>query len=129
MNIFIMILVALFMAGYYIMDSPNQKIPEQETEYAIEKSNLRMIAQCATAVHNAQIKGTEFDDIWNAFVRYARARKILDKNFVGCSCYANVYFASVFYHMCVAIANRPHVENFIDVASVVSLWSDVGSAC
>ncbi len=63
MNIFIMILVAVFMAGYYIIDSPNQKIPEQETEYAIEKSDLRMIAQCATAVHNAQIKGTEFDDI------------------------------------------------------------------
>lgn len=63
MNIFIMILVALFMAGYYMMDSPNQKIQEQETEYAIGKSDMRMIAQCATAVHNAQIKGTEFQDI------------------------------------------------------------------
>lgn len=63
MNIFIMILVALFMAGYYIMDSPNQKTPEQETEYAINKSDMKVIAQCATAVHNAQIKGTEFQDI------------------------------------------------------------------
>ncbi len=63
MNIFIMILVALFMAGYYIIDSPSQKIQEHETEYAIEKSDLRMIAQCAAAVHNAQIKGTTFEDV------------------------------------------------------------------
>ena len=63
MNIFIMILVALFMTGYYIIDSPSQKIPEHETQYAVEKSDLRMIAQCAAAVHNAQIKGTSFEDI------------------------------------------------------------------
>lgn len=63
MNIFIMILVMLFMAGYYVMDSPSQKIQEHETEYAIKKSDMRAIAQCAAAVHNAQIKGTVFQDI------------------------------------------------------------------
>ena len=63
MNIFIMILVVLFMAGYYVMDSPSQKIQEHETEYAIKKSDMRSVAQCAAAVHNAQIKGTVFEDI------------------------------------------------------------------
>ncbi|MBE6457978.1 MAG: hypothetical protein E7011_04205 [Alphaproteobacteria bacterium] len=63
MNIFIMILFALFMAGYYMMDSPSQSVQKHETEYAINQADLRTIAQCATAVHNAQINGTEFNDI------------------------------------------------------------------
>ena len=63
MNIFIMILVALFMAGYYMIDSPSQRIKKHETQYAITQSDLRSIAQCATALHNAQINGTDFDDI------------------------------------------------------------------
>ena len=63
MNIFIMILVAVFMAGYYLIDSPSQKVAQHATEHAITRSDLRTIAQCATAVHNAQINGTEFNDI------------------------------------------------------------------
>ncbi len=63
MNIFIMILVALFMAGYYLMDSPSQSVPQHDTQYAVSRSDLRTVAQCATAMHNAQINGTEFNDI------------------------------------------------------------------
>ena len=63
MNIFIMILVALFMAGFYLLDSPSQKITTQTTEYAIIQSDLRTIAQCIVATHNAQINGAEFQDI------------------------------------------------------------------
>ena len=63
MNIFIMILVALFMAGYYMFDSPSQRIANHETQNAIMQSDLRTIAQCATALHNAQINGTNFQDI------------------------------------------------------------------
>ena len=62
MNIFIMFLVMLFMAGYYIMDSPSQHATQTETEYAITKSDLRAIAQCAATTQNAQINGTEFAD-------------------------------------------------------------------
>ena len=36
MNIFIMILVVLFMGAYYMMDSPSARITEHETEYAID---------------------------------------------------------------------------------------------
>ena len=63
MNIFIMILVALFMAGVYMFDSPSQKIEQHATETAISMSDMRVIAQCATAMHNAQINGFDFEDV------------------------------------------------------------------
>ncbi len=63
MNIFMMILVAVFMLGFYMISSPSQRIAEQETEYAINKSDLRAIAECASATHNAQIKGEGFQDV------------------------------------------------------------------
>ena len=63
MNIFMMILVAIFMVGFYMISSPSQRVTEQETEYAINKSDMRSIAECASAKHNAQIKGTEFNDV------------------------------------------------------------------
>ena len=63
MNIFIMFLVALFMMGYYLMGSPSQKINIHDTEYAVSQSDMRTVAQCATAVHNAQINGFEFEDV------------------------------------------------------------------
>lgn len=63
MNIFIMFLVALFMMGVYLIDAPSQKIIQHDTEYAIGQSDMRAIAQCANAVHNAQINGFDFDDV------------------------------------------------------------------
>ena len=62
MNIFIMFLVALLMTGYYLLDSPSSKIVNQSTEYAISKSDLRTVAQCIVAAHNAQINCMEFQD-------------------------------------------------------------------
>ena len=62
MNIFIMILIAVFMAGYYMLSSPSQEVKHHTTKYAVETSDLRTIAQCAVAMHNAQINGTEFQD-------------------------------------------------------------------
>ena len=63
MNIFMMILVAIFMVGFYLVSSPSQRVIEQETEYAVNQSDMRTIAQCASAAHNAQIRGVEFQDI------------------------------------------------------------------
>ena len=63
MNIFMMILVAVFMVGFYMISSPSQRVPEQETEYAINKSDMRAVAECASAQHNAQIRGTTFQDV------------------------------------------------------------------
>ena len=63
MNIFIMVLVSLFMAGYFWLSSPSQQISQHATEYAVTMSDLRSVAQCTVAVHNAQINGYEFQDI------------------------------------------------------------------
>ena len=51
------------MAGYYMFFAPNTRVVEQETEHAIIVSDLRSIAECAIAVHNAEITGGTFDDI------------------------------------------------------------------
>lgn len=63
MNIFMMILVAVFMVGFYMISSPSQRVAEQETEYAINRSDLRSVAECASAQHNAQIRGGTFQDV------------------------------------------------------------------
>ncbi len=63
MNIFIMILLAVFMMGYYMIYAPSTRNAEQTTEVAVKTADLRGIAECATAVHNAQIRDTEFSDI------------------------------------------------------------------
>ncbi|MDR2413122.1 MAG: hypothetical protein LBD50_02830, partial [Rickettsiales bacterium] len=62
MNIFIMVLVFLFMAGYYFMDSPSQRVMETELDYAISQTDLRSIAECAVSAHAAAIKDIGFDD-------------------------------------------------------------------
>ena len=63
MNIFIMILISVFMVGYYIIRSPSQQIQEQETEYAVTKADLHSFAECAVSSHNAAIKGQNMQDI------------------------------------------------------------------
>ena len=62
MNIFIMVFAVLIMGAYFMMHSPAQRVTEQETEYAITQSDLRAVAECAVAVHNASIHGAMFDD-------------------------------------------------------------------
>ena len=63
MNIFIMILVALFMGTYYLISSPSLRIREQEVDYSITRADMRSIAECTTALHNATMTGNTFPDI------------------------------------------------------------------
>ncbi len=63
MNIFLILLMSVFMVGYYMFFAPNTRVPEQETDYAISVSDLRSVAECMIATHNAQIAGDVFDDI------------------------------------------------------------------
>ena len=57
-----MIFAVLVMGAYFMMQSPAGRIKVQETEYAINQSDLRGVAECAVAVHNAAIHGGEFVD-------------------------------------------------------------------
>lgn len=63
MNIFMVLLISVFMAGYYMFFGPSARIHEQETDYAISVADLRSVAECAIAAHNAQIAGGQFEDI------------------------------------------------------------------
>lgn len=63
MNIFLIMLISVFMAAYYMFFAPSARVPEQETAQAVATSDLRSIAECALATHNAQISGHEFKDI------------------------------------------------------------------
>ena len=62
MNIFVMILVALFMGTYYLISSPSLRVREQEIDYAVTRADLRSVAECTLAAHNATINGKTFDD-------------------------------------------------------------------
>lgn len=90
MNIFIMILLAVVTIGYYVLNSPSQKIPEQETQYAVKRSDLHSVAECAISEHNAQIRGETFEDICvkqngisSSFVCLDSGGKITDCEIVG----------------------------------------------
>lgn len=63
MNIFLILLVSLFMVGYYMFFGPNTRVPEHETDFAIEQSDLRSVAECAVAVHNSRINNYVFEDV------------------------------------------------------------------
>jgi hypothetical protein len=63
MNIFVMVLVFLFTAGYYFLDSPGQRVAKTELEHAITHTDLRSVAECAVSAHTAAIRNYEFEDI------------------------------------------------------------------
>lgn len=63
MNIFLILLSVIIMAGYYIISSPSQRIIEHEAEYAIKKADLRSVAECVVSAQNAAMYGENFDDI------------------------------------------------------------------
>lgn len=63
MNVFMMLLVVLFMAGYYFITAPSQTIQKHQTEYAVNRADLRAVVNCATAAHTAVIKDIEFNNI------------------------------------------------------------------
>ncbi len=53
----------MFMAGYYLISSPSQRIIEHETEYALKKAELRSIAECVISEQNAVMYGETFTDV------------------------------------------------------------------
>lgn len=63
MNIFIMFVVAVLMAGFYMLSAPSNRIQYTETEYAVNVADMRGVAECVAATHNAAIRGGVFDDV------------------------------------------------------------------
>ena len=63
MNIFLILLSMMFMAGYYLISSPSQRVIKHETEYALKRAELRSIAECVVSQQNAVMYGENFEDI------------------------------------------------------------------
>ena len=63
MNIFIMFVVAILMAGFYMISAPSNRVQYTETEYAVNAADMRGVAECTSAAHNAAMRGYEFNDI------------------------------------------------------------------
>ena len=89
MNIFLIMLMSLFMAGYYMFFAPNTRVVEQETDYAIAVSDLRSIAECALAVHNATITGNTFNDICVEQNQIKTEHVCFDSRFSIMDCYSD----------------------------------------
>ena len=62
MNIFLTVLIALFLGAYYIFSAPSVRTQAFETEYAVKYADLRAIIECTAAVHNAVLNGVSFQD-------------------------------------------------------------------
>lgn len=62
MNIFLILLSVIIMAGYYVMSSPSLRMIEHETEYSIGKADLRSIAECVASSQNAAMYAEDFVD-------------------------------------------------------------------
>lgn len=50
------------MAGYYVISSPSQRMIQHETQYAIQKADLRSVAECVVSAQNAAMYGEDFED-------------------------------------------------------------------
>jgi hypothetical protein len=55
MNIFIMILVFVFMAGYYLMDSPSQRVRDESIDAAVRITEVKSILTCMARAHTAAV--------------------------------------------------------------------------
>ena len=93
----------MFMAGYYLISSPSQRVIKQETEYALKKAELRSMAECVVSQQNAVMYGENFID--PCIERYEITSQYIcmnDKyNIMSCDSYTG----------------KPPVYNFIITAS------------
>lgn len=70
MNIFIMILVFVLMAGYFLMDAPSQRIHDDRIESAMHMTDIKSILLCMTnkhanAVESDNINRADANEIFN----------------------------------------------------------------
>ena len=55
MNVFMLLIVFIFMAGWYLMDSPSQNITRHGIEYAQRKTDLNSVLTCIAHVHSEAV--------------------------------------------------------------------------
>lgn len=86
MNIFIMFLVFIFMAGFYLMDSPNQKVQNQNIDEYISKSELRKQTECVKNAHIFNLKDLDFKDLCKDKYNIKNLNFCVNQNNIKVSC-------------------------------------------
>lgn len=127
MNIFIMILVALFMGTYYLLSSPSLRIREQEIDYSITRADMRSVAECTMAVHNGTIRGEEFDDICIAQNNIKSEVICIDKKKSIINCVAGKNKAPDYTY--IITYTRPiNTESYNDMMEIMEThYADIGT--
>ncbi|MDR3208927.1 MAG: hypothetical protein LBT45_03715 [Rickettsiales bacterium] len=59
MNIFVIILMALFAAGYYLTDAPNANLAGESKEEALESAELKSVLSCVLRAHSEAMMADE----------------------------------------------------------------------
>ncbi|MDR1826079.1 MAG: hypothetical protein LBQ49_00115 [Rickettsiales bacterium] len=55
-NIFVILLMALFMAGYYFIDAPNFMLPFESRTAAMEDAELKSVLSCVLRSHSEELR-------------------------------------------------------------------------
>jgi hypothetical protein len=56
MNIFIMILVFVFMTGYYLIDSPGQRVGDESIRAAMRNTDVHSVLDCVARAHSSAME-------------------------------------------------------------------------
>lgn len=86
MNIFIMFLVFIFMAGFYLMDSPNQKLANQNIDEHIIKSEIRERVECVKNAHIFNLKNLDFTNDCKDKYKIKNLNFCVNQNNIKVSC-------------------------------------------
>ena len=81
MNIFLLFVSMFIMIGYYIMSSPSQNVAQQETQYVIEQSDIRSVAECVVSTQNEVMYCRTFTD--DCVARYNITSQYVHVNRLG----------------------------------------------
>jgi hypothetical protein len=63
MNIFVVLLMAIFMAGYYFMGAPNVSLENESGSVAMENAELKSVLECVMREHSQAVIADEKTDI------------------------------------------------------------------
>ena len=110
MNIFLILISMMFMAGYYLISSPSQRVVKQETEYALKRSELRSVAECVVSAQNSAMYGEQFEDPCTERYEINSQYVCMNEQYNIMDCDSNVGKAPVYNFIITASSPLPESE-------------------
>ena len=100
----------MFMAGYYLISSPSQRVVKQETEYALKRSELRSVAECVVSAQNSAMYGEQFEDPCTERYEINSQYVCMNEQYNIMDCDSNVGKAPVYNFIITASSPLPESE-------------------